>query len=674
MKSRPSPVFALAAVFAAGLLVPGTGRGYDSPNFDVKPFSPDGIFLTASERQSLLEALTSLAVNFPSSRQLDDDLREKAIGLALQIDPLHFSARRAHDAFVRGETPEKTRYFDSLNAVSEALWRTASTLLRAPVEPDEAELAPYLMELSLLVDPDPPTDRLESFALHSGGRNPGWNRFLELQPSEEKSTRQAQLLLVESNELLAASLRKARTEEDETDSSDRPPDAVAMQGDSDGPGDPAPDDPNPDDDSPPDPDTVPTPDSEPSMEREDFEPFTARLPGIHTIRSVEEKPIYGETRLRLQAPIFATDPSDTPPAPAADDAFLPLRDSGRGIPLAGLEMPRSVLENDDREWPDNAVGVVSFETDQVLPGPRRLSSVSARLPLLVLLEIAVGDAERNEDFLLFGDAPTSGEAPSIGGDIASLWDALPARTPDYLLVPEQILEDLIREIQTTDDLTPLFADEWISYDSESEAVSRLTNPTPDSLLEASTAFREIEAVSERMSLVDLARNAKVQERLAGILETCPDHLSARAMLEYGTRPKSPEVVRLVFGNRIRDLIEPFLVIDEEIDLNELEDIRDRLAETGTALSRMRTELPTELLDLHGSAEDVAQAAEAYLGLSNPDTSIGQQRLRELLDYVETWESEATELYGEEWIESGPGSSSRPRGGRKRRPDGPAIPD
>jgi len=129
-----------------------------------------------------------------------------------------------------------------------------------------------------------------------------------------------------------------------------------------------------------------------------------------------------------------------------------------------------------------------------------------------------------------------------------------------------------------------------------------------------------------MPLTELARNAKVMERLKTILAGMPEHLSARAMLEFGQRPESPELRQSLSANRINELVMPLFGLDlpganlpafaEQIDTARLE------------LSRLRATTPSETRDFLASGEDFLAAAELYLDLTNKDSSIALQRLRE----------------------------------------------
>src|SRR5690606_30882639 len=108
---------------------------YDSPDFTADLFSADGIFLAADERADLLGALAALASNFPDHRRIDDGLREKALALALRLDPFDPRARAAHRELLLGAPPKAVPSFESPGSVAKALWASGKRLVEPPLDP-----------------------------------------------------------------------------------------------------------------------------------------------------------------------------------------------------------------------------------------------------------------------------------------------------------------------------------------------------------------------------------------------------------------------------------------------------------------------------------------------------------------------------------------------------------
>lgn len=636
------------AGIATAIALPLSGfvaSAYDSPTFDSKVFSADGIFWSESEKQSLLEALASLAVNFPSSRQVDSDLKEKALGLALLIDPLHFSARRAHESLVAGKEPDKTEYFDSLSAISEALWRTSSDLLSTPAEPEEIRLAPYLMEISLLIHPDPPADRMESFGLRTKGGSPGWNRFLDLNPEKNPSSRRAQALIIEANDLLRNSLRDGLIpgmKEDPDDPPSMGPDGIFPEPSRPGttPLDPfRPEEP----DRPKSPKSMDRPRGPDRPMRPEtgtsFEPIQVSIPTIRTISSIDSKPAFGKMELQVRRPFSFFERSQFPFLDAVSPSeypTLPLQSSPRGISLRNIQIPTSELEKRGLEWPGPVIGFLTFEPAVELPGPRRLSYASGWIPALVALQVALSEAELNTEFLLSGSVQEPGSPPKVQSEIDDFIEALPEEGTNYLLVPESALEEMVTYLQVEKNLKVLFDRVWVSYEDVSSAIKTLTSETDAKLLEAGESFNEIAKVSDRMSFVELARNEKVQERLEAILEIYPSHFSAKAMLEFGTRPVPENIQLQATAKQIEKLVIPYIELGS--DPEAFNNLRGKVGDAKLTLTRMRQDLPRDLVGFHNESVDLLDQAEICLGLTNLSSSLAQQRLRELREKTAAWKS------------------------------------
>lgn len=621
--------FVACTLLLFGFFSSGEAIGYDVPSFDSEVFHPDGVFLEESERQSLLEALAAVASNFPGNNRIDSDLKEKALAIALRINPLHRNSRDAHDKLVAGRLPVKTQFFASISSVSEALWGTGQLLLKEPVDPDEQTLASLLMELSLVMHPEPPMDRMREFATVYSDEVNDWNRMIATQRDNNPSSVRSANLIHEIKDIIK-----------QMESAPKPKQKIAE----------APGNSNPDNgekqkskgkakgkkDRPAMPD-------QPDV-------FRAQVRSISTVRTVvavDSSPVAGLFRVELRS---LAGPAEEELLPfttggsAADYPSIPVLPSAQDVPIRAPSLPMSIADGLGWDWAPGTIAEVSFEPGDrgTLPGPRRVSSAGGVLPTLILLDSIFADEELNQEVVVAGELDEETMFPVMSGSILGTIEAAIELDKPYLLLPGNIVPDLVKELQLSGDLSKLFALELVSYATLDEAIAFSTGTMDPAVVSAVESFAEVKAVSNKMPLVQFARNPSVQERLETIVEACPNHLSSRAMLEFGKTPVSDEMKILQSVRSIDTWVEPYLSLSADADLNEL---RNRFEDDEYGLSRLRTEVHPDVRDYFDKVEDLLEVAEKYLNLTNFDTSIGQQRLREVEALIDEVEDQRSQLLG-----------------------------
>jgi hypothetical protein len=606
----------LAFLFLAG----GVARAYDPPEIGPGLFSADGVFLNQEDRSSLLEALAAIGSNFSGNARVDDDLREKSLALALRLDPLHVHSRVAHRELAKGATPPPTDFFDTLASVSETLWTIGNRLAGPPLDPEERRLARYLLELSLLTRPEPPADRLETFAAVCDGQAPEWGTAVRLQHDTNRSTERAFVLFRESGERL----REKRRETAVAMRADPPGGAATSVAPAAGPGKPPARPPRP-------------------ADRPQIEPVTVSLATVRQVVGVEASPVAGSVSLTLRGPANSVERERLQESAAS--STLPLIPSAEDLILNAFSLPTTALPG--RSWTAGAVGEVRFTPAVEPPGPGRRLRADALLPAFVLAESVLSKNPVNADFVLLGEVSPDTLQIEMPGDALSSFAAAAALGRPYVLVPAKVGESLVAFLQKSNQLELLFQTELIAYTDAIDVRSRLTTPTDPALISASAIFKEIREVSlrpdpaTRVALPDLAKIPSAQGKLRDILAGFPAHLSAWAMLEYGTRPVTSEILLSQFAAKIDQIVAPFLIFENlEEDFNGLDGIFDQ---SGAQFLKLRVETPLEARSLLGSAEDLVEAAERYLELTNKTSSIAEQRLREVQAALAAFKTERSRL-------------------------------
>ncbi|MEM9281437.1 MAG: hypothetical protein AAGA96_06395 [Verrucomicrobiota bacterium] len=590
--------------------LPGHVCGYDSPNFDEPPFSRDGVFMEESDRESLLEALAAIASNFPSHPKVDDDLREKAVAIALTLEPLHYSSRMAHQKLQAERTVQPIPYFDSLSRVAEALWSNATRLLTPPAELDSIKLSRFLMELSLLTHPDPPMERLQFFGREVGNRPLPWGKFVSLDASQNPSTRQLELLRKEISSV-------ANKTEGSSIFNTNPGTPSGSEAD---------------------------PQPESSLAGQSIDPFTSSLKIIRGARDDSEFPVTGALSVTLRPAADTPEEQDLIKQASSPNGslFIPLLIPSEFSGLKGPNFSKSSVEEFGLPWPGGAVAELGLELDLPDEGDVLNYQMVAGIPTYPLLHSALHKTPINDEFAFAGDLIGANRELPLSIRILAFAEAASQMDgTSYLLLPQSVREKLLEEIQTNLQLDALFKIELITYGGRKIAIDLLNRPTPPEWIQASQEFAEIYAVSERMSLVDLAANAKVQERLQTILDRVPNHLSAWVMLEFGksaaSRTSGPNPANATAITSMSLLMEPYAQLKEESpDINAL---RQGISATRRGLSEIRPDLPVSLRALFASAEDALRTCEDYLALSNRNTSNAEQKLEEVENALADFERE-----------------------------------
>jgi hypothetical protein len=617
------PVLRLCGALLLASLAPGGVRAYDSPDFSAELFAADGILIAEDERSSLLGALAAIASNFPSNTRVDDDLREKALAVALQLDPLHQASRTAHRELSLGATPKPVPGFDSLASVSEILWSIGTRLAEPPPDPEERRLAPLLLELSLLTHPEPPDDRLVVFAGIAEREPPPWKVAVRLQREENASTARA-LDLFENGRKQFRERRRALAAGAGDTSAGSPsvPSVPSTSPESSG-------------SAPSSPMVLASPRSLP------VETVSASLMSVREVVAVEGGPLAGRITLTLREPRGGME-REYLAGPGAELPY-PVIPSPEAIPLGEMTVPAAAAAGKIWDWPAGAIGLVRFDPETVPDTPRRLLRAGALLPTLVLLESLLGKKATGETIVLLGEIDPESMQITLPGDLVATIEAAAATGRPYVLVPESVFEPLVSYLQTSQRLDLLFRSELIAYKDLAGAVARVTTANDPALAAASAEFAKIKEVSKGFALPDLALIPSAQDKLRGILAQCPDHLSARAMLEFGTRPLTAEVQKSRFVAEVDAIVQPFSTFEDEP--TDMQTLLARIDAASAQFLRLRAQTPLEARNFLGAAEELVEAMELYLQITNKGSSIGQQRLREARTAIDLYRAERANLTG-----------------------------
>ena len=479
----------------------GDVSAYDSPDFDAGFLDVDALFLSANERESLVEALAAVACNFPESVHVDDDLREKALLIALTLNPLHPSSRNAHRDLLAGRVPEPNGFFSSsVSEVSEQLWSSAGRLGGDPrAEPEGRKLALHLGELSLLLNPSPSRERIAEFvAMKREVGDPGWDKALTLQPETHASGRKMENLLDSLKKAAPgrATVSDQRGKGSGMTTANPPRTRMRPEGKLSGP------------------DGL-----TPSVEL----PFVARY--------------VAPSGRGYTAGLASVSVADPRPMAAGNKGSGVRLVSGRTGPrFGGLDNAERFMRRVFPQWPTRGVMVFGFEP---LDGVADTSTeIRGGVVTSLLLQGALSGLPPQAGLLFSGDFSPQAAGPESRfvldeGQLGELIEQ--ARTVEgirFLVVPSSCESAVLAAVSESGRLDYLFDPQIISY-ADWAGLKGLAFEEDPGREAAARSFQEIKLVQEQMALEDLSRNIMVQRRLREIIGQYPSHLSAKVMLSFG---------------------------------------------------------------------------------------------------------------------------------------------
>ena len=603
--SRPLKLFIVTFICAMCF---SQTHAYDSPNFDFTFLDEDALLISQREKDNLTEALVSVASNFPDSNLIDEDIKEKAMALALIVNPLNPNAREAHDSLLRGKRPRKTAYYQqSVSEVSEALWSSADRITRSG-EPEAERLALFLREISLIISPQAPRDRIKYFGKVTNEKPPSWKNIVTLQPNENKSNGKLKFLY-----------QAIRTP------SIRPPSRPSFFDKPSRPNRPKPTRPERPVNKPSD-----------SLALNEVEiPFVAQVRG--TIRTGYQA---GTASLVVQK------------ASPEDDFLFRDREGGRGkqmvlvpdnegLRLFGFPRAEYLVRKEYTRWPQNVLGNILFQSEFPMRSSPRTTTANMSAAGTMLLYSAFSGKKPIPEMCFAGSILGSQSNPHFSLDSDNLMELLEGGKlldRDFFLVPETAYDALLEGAIKTRQLEYLFDPQLISY-KDWEQLKQTAYEPSEALKGASDVFKQIQAVQDKMPLVELARNQKVQERLNNIIKSYPQHLSAKVMLGFGNAPDDPEALIKESVRQVDEVMAPIykvvgLAMNREFDPDEWGDLKEETEDVEFSLQKLDSTINPKIKDYLKQAREVAKQARKFLGVSNFRTSLGRQRVKEFRNSFE----------------------------------------
>ena len=630
---------------------------YKSPNFDVPLFERDALSLEGEERKGVVAALTAVAQNLPSASNVDTDVKEKAIAIALRLAPLDPAARSAHESFLPtfkgssdGASLSSAIQFANGAEVFNVLSPRAMKLWQQREQPDDEVLAPLLMEIALTVlseaEWDAPGVRASAYQYRvmcvTTDSASLWADAVDLQP-----------IAGDGASKLASRLRALPS----TPMAINAPEPVVPSIPSPTPAPlPTPSVPA---SSPPSPPSPPSPTASAS----DFEikRDVAVVPFVFP--DTERGGVAGGTvRLKISPPdetersllgLFGD--KKGPP----EMRLTTSEQEFRSVGITGFAPAETWARESFSTWPSSLTGHIDLRREREnsstalsaraqrsdqnevasSPEPRNVS-----LPLALLLHstfsgeqidatfalsgqltengtLSVADdvpmADVLEKFGSYGDKLSLAAVPTAAIDDDSLRDALVLGQVDFFIAPQTIT------VQSVDEL----------------AQAAVSERRPQRLRDALALFAEIEQLDDLASQLE---NSFVRAKLRQVVELWPAHLSARMLLLAGDADKRPSLLSTKGSVRavntalapLRDTYKADLGFESEIF-----DVTELVAEAHLRFQSVDGKLSPDARNYRLAAEELVVMFEGYLSLKNRDASNAnaEQHRRNLNDRLRSLE-------------------------------------
>lgn len=607
-------------------------QGFKDPDFEVAVFDQDAVSLQGVERNEVVEALAALASNFPANGFVDMDLREKALAIALRLDSLNGSARAARRALMEGRSPEPSEFFQDLPSISRSLWSHAEAMKKGQ-DPADEHLYPLLMELALVIVPNPPPIAAAVYADSVGklgDKVPEWKKFVAIDGGEKSSSERAAKIVEHGRGILekivAALESKGQKEKLPNAGLASTPPANAENA---APTMPEPVDPDSADDQ-----------GEGKVLRPSAE--------VHVVRwgRRRDSPLrLGKVTLNIREP--------TP-----EDA--PLFENEKGYPPAvmGMKLKLATAEGRDsgwvsylyttrnRPWPRGKVGVIDVQLTEGQEAPPEGMSLAegGLIGSVLALETTLAGVEMDPATIVYGNVDRQRVKAAYG----SMAEAVKlAREGGYrLIVVSSEAEAQVRDWVALGDLDRLVHPQMLMAANIDELVAAARIDRAAEVEEAIQLFSEVEELTKKMTLSEAAKNEVVQQRLEAIVAQFPQHLSARMLLAYGKGGDG--LVASVVGSyrSISETIEPLVAryntpmnedVEGEVGVQELGD------KAGERLKYLGSRVNGETKKFLALSEELLGSFVSYLRLSNKTSTSAIRRRGDANEDYQEWIKERNRL-------------------------------
>ncbi|QQL45532.1 hypothetical protein [Sulfuriroseicoccus oceanibius] len=179
---RPSLVVSLSALM--GLAV--VEAGYVRPSVEKGLFCNEMLTLDVGQRREVASILAALVRNFPGSKADDNGVRARAVAIALRLDPTNRDAITANGMFARGLPLTKVEGMGSFTELTGDLNDLVTYLTSDSATQEDRKLGHYLQDIGWRVDPNGAAGRSYQVLLDAGN-GVDWDGIVDAAVDDENA-------------------------------------------------------------------------------------------------------------------------------------------------------------------------------------------------------------------------------------------------------------------------------------------------------------------------------------------------------------------------------------------------------------------------------------------------------------------------------------------------------
>ena len=288
-----------------------------------------------------------------------------------------------------------------------------------------------------------------------------------------------------------------------------------------------------------------------------------------------------------------------------------------------------------RDWPKGYDVEIAFENRYTSKdGP------SAATACALLLDSLVTGAELDAKFAVTGYMNADGSVRPVGGVPAKVRGAF-GKDCEIVAIPAENVRSL-SDLVITDGVGPIARIQIFSLETFDQARALAVAEKEERLKQAIAGFAMVQKAMRGRG-AGILRNAKVQQKLAEVLELAPNHVSASLMLDHALG-RSPTSLSLLGAlESIAKSAATLLLAARDGKAGSDSLAPDELAKAVGGLRRVRSKLDRRTWAYADSIQDFGSVVREFQNAPPRGVPMMKKKIAEIADHAKRIESEARKI-------------------------------